>query len=230
MLMNKPNDFDEYAKNYKGHVNDALGLLGGDVSYYVERKVEILKISLAGQKIERILDYGCGIGQAVPFLKSEFSPAVIVGSDMSAESLSVASSQFPYLETCTSDQLPDGFFDLIFVSNVLHHVEQVDRSDVVNELCIKLRAGGKVAVFEHNPLNPITRRVVSNCVFDEGVELLSKSQVRKMLLNTGLVDKVSSGYCMFVPEQLQSLNWIERYLKILPIGGQHYTVGNKRAD
>lgn len=227
--MSQPNDFDEFANNYKGHVNDALGLFGGDVSYYVERKVQILKISLAGQRVERILDYGCGIGQAVPFLKSEFSPAVIVGSDMSAESLSVASSQFPYLETCTSDQLPDDFFDLIFVSNVLHHVEQVDRADVVQELCNKLRPGGKVAVFEHNPLNPITRRVVSNCIFDEGVELLSKSQVRKILLGTRLIYKVTSGYCMFVPERLQSLNWVERYLTLLPIGGQHYTVGTKRA-
>lgn len=228
--MSQPNDFDEFANNYKGHVNDALGLFGGDVSYYVERKVQILKISLAGQRVERILDYGCGIGQAVPFLKSEFSPAVIVGSDMSAESLGVASSQFPYLETCSTDQLADSFFDLIFVSNVLHHIKQADRGDVVKDLCKKLRPGGRIAVFEHNPLNPITRRVVSNCVFDEGVELLSKSQVRNALSGTGMVDKILSGYCMFVPERLQRLNWLERYLTLLPIGGQHFTVGMRRAN
>ena len=50
-----------------------------------------------------------------------------------------------------------------------------------------LRPGGIAAIFEHNPLNPLTRRVVSNCVFDEDAVLLRRRRARGLLRQAGLV-------------------------------------------
>lgn len=225
--MNQANNFDDFASDYKGHISDALGVLGGDVNYYVERKVQILRKLLKGQKIERILDFGCGIGQAVPFLKNYFDPATLVGSDSSSESLAIAHHQYNFLATSEPNQLEDQYFDLIFVSNVLHHIDPVKRADVMRQLCSKLRIGGKIAVFEHNPFNPITRRVVGNCVFDEGVELLSSKNVRRLLEESKLINEVICGYCMFVPEKMRRLNRLEGFLTRIPLGGQHFTLGSR---
>ena len=228
--MNHSNDFDDFAKNYQGHINEALGPLGGDVAYYVGRKVEILRKLISDQKIERVLDYGCGIGQAVPFLNAAFRPSTLVGSDLSATSVDFAVRQYPYLVYRHPDQLEDNSFDLIFVSNVMHHIAPTERSKVVQDLCQKLRPGGRIAIFEHNPFNFVTRIVVSNCVFDEGVELLSKSQVRQVLRSTGMIENLKSGYCLFVPERLRKLNWLEDKLGLLPLGGQHFTIGSKKLN
>ena len=229
-LMNQSNEFDDFAKDYQGHINEALGPLGGDVAYYVGRKVQILRKLISDQSVERVLDYGCGIGQAVPFLKNAFNPAILIGSDLSSASVDFAIRQYPYLLYRHPEELEDNSFDLIFVSNVMHHIDPTERSKVVQDLCKKLRPGGKIAIFEHNPFNFVTRIVVSKCVFDEGVQLLSKSQVRQVLRSTGLIENLKSGYCLFVPERFRKLNWLEDKLGLVPLGGQHFTIGSKKLN
>ena len=53
--------------------------------------------------------------------------------------------------------LEDASFDLAFASCVLHHIEPVERARATSELARVLRPGGLVAIYEHNPLNPLTR-------------------------------------------------------------------------
>ena len=48
----------------------------------------------------------------------------------------------------------------------------------VAELARVVRPGGLVVVFEHNPLNPLTRLVVSRVTFDDGVRLLRSGERR----------------------------------------------------
>ena len=58
-------------------------------------------------------------------------------------------------------------YDLIVLSNVLHHVRPEDRPNLILEIIARPAKHGKLVIFEHNPMNPLTRWAVSECVSDE---------------------------------------------------------------
>ena len=55
----------------------------------------------------------------------------------------------------------EGAFDVSFAVCVLHHVPPPQRLALVSEMARVTRPGGTVAIFEHNPWNPLTRRAVA---------------------------------------------------------------------
>ena len=55
-----------------------------------------------------------------------------------------------------------------------------------SELRRVVRPGGIVALFEHNPLNPLTRVAVSRCEFDEGVTLAGRTATARLMTRAGL--------------------------------------------
>jgi SAM-dependent methyltransferase len=228
--MSQHQSFDDYASSYSAEMRDALGRFGGESSYYLRQKVNLLSRELKHAQPRQVLDFGCGIGQAVPFLLEAFSPESLVCTDESKESLNVLREAYPAVRAVGLEEVEDEAFDLIFVANVLHHIEPRLRHDVVRDLCRRLRPQGVVAVFEHNPLNPITRRIVSNCSFDEGVTLLSKSEVTTYFSDIDGVTIMKSGYFLFVPEPLKRFNWIDSHMYKVPFGGQHFTVARQSSE
>ena len=114
----------------------------------------------------------------------------------------------------------DGAFDLVFAICVLHHVEPAARLDFVQELVRVTRPGGVVAVFEHNPLNPLTRLVVSRCAFDEGVVLVRRRALERLLVGPA-TDEVTSRYILFTP--WKATRGLERPLGRVPLGAQYVT-------
>ena len=91
-----------------------------------------------------------------------------------------------------------------------------------------MRPGGLVVVYEHNPLNPLTRVAVSRCEFDEGVELLSRGETKSLLRRAGL-EPIESRYIAFFPWRGRGLRALEHGLARLPLGGQ-YVVGAMKAN
>jgi ubiquinone/menaquinone biosynthesis C-methylase UbiE len=77
-------------------------------------------------------------------------------------------------ETYDGDRLPfvDDSFDAAVTICAMHHVDPPQRPRFVAELRRVIKPGGIAVVFEHNPLNFLTRRAVSNCVFDKNVSPL----------------------------------------------------------
>ena len=65
--------------------------------------------------------------------------------------------------------------------DVLHHVRPSDRADLVGELATRLAPGGRLVVFEHNPLNPVTVNAVQACAFDADAVLLFPWEVTRLL-------------------------------------------------
>jgi SAM-dependent methyltransferase len=132
--------------------------------------------------------------------------------------------------TYDGETLPfaDESFDLAFAVNVFHHVDPPDRAALAAELARVVRPGGIVAVFEHNPLNPLTRLVVSRCEFDEGVELLSTREVSALLTRAGL-QPVERRYILFFPWRAAFLQRLEARLGPVPLGAQHLTAA-RRSD
>ena len=209
-------EFDRYGETYEEAVDSAIGFAGQEHDFYIEAKARrLLELALRhlGVARPRALDVGCGVGLVDRHLSSAFE---LHGVDVSPAMVERARAANPGVEYAVSEErsLPhdDGAFDLAFAVCVLHHVEPV------------VRPGGLVAVFEHNPLNPLTRRVVRSCAFDEGVELIGRRELERLYRGAGL-DVVGAEYLLFFPWRADGL---ERALRRLPFGAQ-YVVAGRRA-
>jgi hypothetical protein len=83
-----------------------------------------------------------------------------------------------------------------------------------------LAPGGGVLFFEHNPHNPVTRRVVQACPFDEDAILLTRRELLRLGAAAGLAVR-RSAYIVFFPRRLACLRGLERSLGWLPMGAQY---------
>jgi hypothetical protein len=84
-----------------------------------------------------------------------------------------------------------------------------------------LKPGGRIYVFEHNPYNPITRRVFERCPFDRGAEMLSRSTMLELAKQAELF-VTDKKYTLFFPKQLAVFRGLESRLHWVPIGAQYY--------
>jgi 2-polyprenyl-3-methyl-5-hydroxy-6-metoxy-1,4-benzoquinol methylase len=173
----------------------------------------------------RVLDYGCGIGNVLEPLARVFR--VVHGFDPSTESLSVASKRAPGAVLHRDlTEAPPAAFDAVVVSGVLHHVAPAERVETIRRAAEKLAPRGKLFLFEHNPFNPLTRRAVATCPFDDDAILLWPWQARSVLARGGLTD-VRLEYIVFFPRALAFLRRLEPRLAWLPLGAQVMAVGRK---
>jgi hypothetical protein len=90
----------------------------------------------------------------------------------------------------------------------------------VGELARVTRRGGLVAIFEHNPWNPLTRRAVAGCEFDRDAVLLARREARR-LLEVPALDACEDRYLLFFTRDSAPLRWIERRLRKVPLGAQY---------
>jgi len=217
----KPTNFDQFAQSYDKVLADSVSRYGADVAYYHRYKVR-LAAALSRRQPSRILDYGCGAGANLGYLAAAFPSARIAGCDLSAESLRVAASRHPEasLYDLGAGETPPGFYDLVFISNVLHHVPPADRPGLMAGIAGLMAPGGELFVFEHNPKNPVTRKVVRECPLDEDAVLLPLEETVLLAKNAGL-DAADARYVLFFPASLQRLAFAERFLTRLPLGAQH---------
>jgi hypothetical protein len=99
---------------------------------------------------------------------------------------------------------------------------------VVSLVASKLAPGGRLFVFEHNPYNPLTRRAVRDCPFDDDAILLPPGEVRGLLQRAALAG-VRQDFVLFFPRSLARLRPLEPWLRWCPLGAQTLTVGAARA-
>ncbi len=216
-----PEDFDRFAERYDALLRQSLGGLGGDPDYYRRRKA-VLARALCPGRAEAVLEYGCGTGGNLAHLARVFPQARLSGCDVSEKSLALAGEAFPdaALYLLGRDPLPRAAFDLVFVAGVLHHVPPADRPGVFAAMAAALAPGGRLALFEHNPANPLTRKVVARCPFDADAVLLPPAEAMALAVGAGLVRPVRR-YVSFFPPSLAGLAPLEALLGWLPLGGQY---------
>lgn len=102
-----------------------------------------------------------------------------------------------------------------------------ERPGVLATVRSALRPGGRIVVFEHNPLNPLTLRAVKTCPFDDDAILLPPWTAKRTLADAGFVD-VELDYIVFFPKPLAFLRRFEPRLRRLVIGAQQMLVGTRR--
>ena len=167
----------------------------------------------------------------MPYLRQVFPKAEIVGCDPSAESLAIARRENPSCRFASMDDLgADAKFDLVIASCVFHHIPPQDRQMAIRYCYSRLKDGGHFIIFEHNPINPVTRHLVKNCPFDADAVLLGMRETVERMRNAHLhIDE--SSYCLFFPQQLSALRPFEKYLRWLPMGGQYFVcASNQKRD
>lgn len=218
-------DFDRFSQEYDEILARNLSLGGGDPDYFHRGKALTLRRVLGPDFRGRILDFGCGVGHVLDELTRLIPAAELHGYDPSVPSAKRAAGVVGVASVVTSEEeLEAGAFDAAVVANVLHHVDPPERPRLVRSLHHLLRDGGTVVVFEHNPLNPLTRWTVRQCPFDVDVELLWGGEVAALLRDAGFGD-VRFRYTTFFPRWFGWLRRLERFLGWLPLGAQTYTVG-----
>lgn len=215
-------DFDKYTSDYNKLLQDSTEFFSKNDEYFARYKIERINSRL-NKPVNRILEYGCGIGRNIKFIKEIYPEANIIGIDISNASIEIARQSHPDIEFILADEsnLNIGYFDLIFVAGVYHHVPVEDRLAVSAFLYEHLEWLGSLFIFEHNPYNPITRRIVSNCLYDEDAILLKPKELKNHLIQTGF-NNISMEYCLFIPPSLSKLIRIEQYINWLPLGGQYF--------
>lgn len=223
-------NFDSHASNYEQALSDSLGIFGETSSYFAQYKLNILTEYIDQREVKSVLDYGSGIGSSIPFIRETFPDSEVWATDLSIKSLEILKTHYPFTQISDSLSLPERYFDLIFVSCVFHHIPIYHRSEVMNQLFRHLSPNGRLVVFEHNPYNPITRRIVSNCEFDDGVVLINNSSLKKLILNVSPKSTIKSGYCLFFPAFLTKLLRLEKFLRRLPLGGQHFVIAKNPVE
>jgi SAM-dependent methyltransferase len=224
-------EFDRHAASYEAALDDAIAFARRDHSFYTEAKVrhllELAREIAAPAELD-VLDVGCGVGLTDTLL----APAVrtLHGVDVSEQAIGEAARRNPHVEYRVGDAArlpyPDEAFDLTFAICVLHHVGHAERLALVREMRRVTRVGGRIVVFEHNPLNPLTRVVVARCAFDEDVELLRRGDVVR-LLRSADVRVERSRYVLLLPARGALADALERAAAPLPLGAQYYVAGGR---
>ena len=221
-----PDAFDPYAGSYREHVRSAIGFVSRDCDLFTEVKAAHLLASAARRlgptRGLAALDVGCGPGETDRFLDGVFGD--LHGVDVSAAMIETARERNPSVRYAVSEAgtlpYPDERFDLAFAICVLHHVEPASRPTLVREMVRVVRPGGLLAVYEHNPLNPLTRLAVARCEFDRDAILLPPGEMRRAWRTAGAVP-LGRRYLLFLPWRGGLLRRLERALAWSPLGAQY---------
>ncbi len=225
--------FDDYVESYKNEVDDSIGFIGQDVDFFIEIKAELL-LKLADKNFRdlsaiKVLDIGSGVGLVDSFLKGKIKN--LYGVDVEEGVVEKAKYNNPEVNYSiyNGSKLPfeDNTFDLCFAINVVHHVPPSLWENFLQEMRRVLKPGGLAAVFEHNPLNPLTRLAVARCEFDRDAVLLHHGKIKSLFKTAGL-KLFEDKFIVFFPFKAKLFRGIETALGWLPLGAQHYVTGKKQ--
>lgn len=130
------------------------------------RLVEQLKI----EKGDRVLDIGCGTGTLALMIKKRHADAEIIGLDGDPGVLAIARKKAAKLGVeigldCGMGfalPYPDGFFDRVVSSLMLHHLTRDNKKRALAEARRVLRPGGQLHIADFGrPRNSFLRKVSS---------------------------------------------------------------------
>ncbi len=229
MSETKP-EFDDLSGAYEELLADPLRdrFAGGAAVYFHVRKRDLIREFFRRRGVDTrtlsLLDLGCGKGELLTLLREDFG--LVCGCDPSAGMLGAAGLSAKGIRTRVQRdprRLPfdDGRFDFVTAVCVYHHVAPDLRPSLTAEVRRVLRPGGRFAIIEHNPYNPVTRLIVSRTPVDADAVLLRASETRRLLRGGGFrID--AQQYFLYCPDRLyRRFGGLESALRRIPLGGQY---------
>ncbi len=231
--ISRTREFDVYAASYEELLRDPLrGAFSAEQpEFFHKRKRDFLLRRFARRKMATAgwsyLDAGCGRGELLGLMASEFAEAV--GCDPSSRMLLQAPESAKILFQKDALELPfsDARFDFVTAVCVFHHVPVRERKLLIAEIRRVLKPGGEFCMIEHNPLNPVTRTIVARSPVDVDAHLLTHREAKRLMEYEGLQVEEAS-FFLYLPEFLY--RWwpgLEGALRRVPLGGQYAVFGRR---
>lgn len=225
-------EFDAYAAEYDASLAAGLSLTGEDKWHYARERIRWLRRQAARagvSRIDRVLDFGCGDGDAAPLLRELLGAQEVVGVDVSPAMLARARERNPGARFELIEALPSlGAFDVAYCNGVFHHIPVADRAQAAASVRAALRPGGVFGLWENNPWNPGTRIVMRRVEFDRDAIMLSPPETRRLLRRAGLT-VLRTDHLFIFPRALAPLRVLEPWVSRLPIGGQYEVLARRDA-
>jgi SAM-dependent methyltransferase len=229
-------EFDRFAENYDDVLDRSIKFSCYDSSFFDKRKIKEIYDFLKSRRIEekplRFLNFGCGIGKSEKIITRYFRHVSIYSIDTSQESIEIAKANNKGQNNITFSTF-DGHhvpfeteFDVVLIANVFHHIPPADHVAVLKHISQKMAGWGHLFMFEHNPFNPLTRRVVNSCEFDENAVLLNPLYADRILRTSGFQWR-KIRFIHFVPKFMAFLTPLEKLLRKVPLGAQYFFIAKK---
>lgn len=227
-------EFDHLADNYKENISPWVRITGENIEFYARSRIKWVANQLKEMGIhpQKIMDFGCGVGLAVPFLLEAFgSDSQIIGVDVSSDSLKVAQSKYASknISFQTLDRYtPNQSVDLVYCNGVFHHIPLNERDRAVHYVCDSLRPGGFFALWENNPWNPLTKYNMTHAEIDRNAIPINPPDGKK-LITTDRLQLLQLRYYFIFPAFLKFLRPLEHLLSSIPLGAQYVVFSRKVA-
>ncbi len=223
-------DFNQYADKYLETLERPCSLSGETPDFYAEARMRWCKSRLPQIfPIEKVLDFGCGIGGSFQHFVDILGCKTVVGIDPSIESLRHAREQHSALDlqlALPEEFLPKGDLPFAFCNGVFHHIPPEERPQALAYIRSCLKEGGIFAFWENNPWNPVVVHSMSLNEFDCDAQTISPSAAVRMLKAAGFRIQFLD-FCFFFPHFAHRLRRLERSLRWLPLGAQYLVVAKK---
>ena len=219
-------EFDALADDYHAQHKANIAISGEEPEFFSRYKVADLARLVAQRQApcRDIFDFGAGIGNSLPWLRTCFPQARLTCADVSTRSLDIARTRFPGAEDFVTigEAIPVAAQsqDIVFSACVFHHIPHEQHGFWLRELLRIVRPGGLLAIYEHNPLNPLTLRAVNTCPLDVNARLIPGFAMRRRARDAGWRE-AQVDYRVFFPAALKALRPLEPSLGWLPLGAQY---------
>jgi trans-aconitate methyltransferase len=130
-------EFDKFTEGYNEAVVNDLDKLGKYRDTAFVYKIDYLKHILKKEP-KTILDFGCGIGSFIPYLRASFNDAKLYGCDVSSRSIEIAKRNYSYCNFAVIENAGDlniyKKIDCIIVNTVMHHIPRYEHECWINGL------------------------------------------------------------------------------------------------
>ena len=226
-------EFDGFAEDYYQNHRANIAITGEGPEYFAEYKIAVLSQLISRMKYQtpRIFDFGSGIGNSIPHVSRLLPGCELTCADVSQRSLEISESRFPgqaRILLIEGERIPasDNTYDVAFSACVFHHISHDEHVHWLSEVLRVTRPGGMIAVFEHNPLNPLTVRAVNTCPFDANARLIRAGKFVESYRKAGWREP-RVRYHVFFPRALARLRPWEHRLSQVALGAQYSVVAMK---
>jgi len=218
-------------EKYRRNLALSRAISGDAATFFAEYQAQKLASWFPEKKHAAIsiLDFGCGDGLMTSFVHHIFVNATIYGIDSDAERISLAKDMYEGIHFVCADietvQLfAPASFDLIYTTEVFHHLPREKHAQYIALLMQLLKQGGTLIIFELNPLNLATVYRFSKNPLEQNAHLISSWRLQRLLAPHGTV---KLRFYDFFPNIMGSLRRVEPYLTWFPFGAL-YAVSIKK--
>jgi len=226
------NEFDHLADNYEQSISPWVRITGENIEFYAQSRIKWVAKQLKemGLHPQMIMDFGCGVGLAIPFLLEEFgSDAKIIGVDVSSDSLEIARSKYASRSInfqSLDNYTPNQSVDLVYCNGVFHHIPFNERDGAVNYVRDSLRPSGLFALWENNPWNLFTRYNMAHAGIDRNAVPINAPYATRLVTANGF-KLLKMRYFFIFPAFLRFLRLLEPLVSQLPMGAQYVIFSRK---